>query len=180
MFPACPLSMPISCTDSCRQTSCVCCSSNVSVRNWEKRTVRYNEADNELHDEPTVGTFLKFLQKLCCCGKPEVERERRESACQAVNIFLIDNYQVDLTEAANACRLPIAPYQRGERRIKVGDFQSLKLSAAEICKRRSGPSGSESSGSDTTPSECFSIPRRGMHRQQATIWRKPEQEETTV
>ena len=152
--------IPIVCTDSCRQMTCTCCSSNVSVNNWEKRIVRYNEADNELQDAPHPGLLARFFASLCCSGKIEQQKEQNAQTCRAIHVFLAGNYQVDLTEAANDSRICIAPYQRGEKFIKMRDFQSLKRSAEEICKRRSGESNASGSN-HSVPAENFKPPHSG-------------------
>lgn len=178
MFPtSCPLRVPINCTDSCKQVSCVCCSSNVSVRNWEKRTVRYNEADNELHDEPKAHALIGFFQQLCCRNREE-ETEKRMQACEAINLFLMHNYQVALEEAANDSGIKnVDALIRGRKPMKLSQYQSLKRAAAEICQRRSGSSTSTNqSVHHNTPAENFSIPKPKMQRYQPTVWKRPQGE----
>lgn len=174
--------MPIDCTDSCRQITCNCCSSNVSTSNWERRTVRYDESENELMDEPHPGLLARLLIALCCCKVHEAEKERNEQTCQAINIYLVGNYQVDLNEAANRSRISVGPYQRGEKRLKMRDFQSLKKSAEEIAQRRSGSHTSSSTSSELpVPAENFSTPERRssrLRRLTGTILRRSE--ETSV
>jgi|GEM_PF-5437771 len=175
MFPgSCPLHVPINCTDSCKQVSCICCSSNVSVRNWEKRTVHYNQAENELQDEPKANALIGLLQQLCCRNRQE-ETEKRMQACEAISLFLMHNFQVELEEAASHCGIDnIDALKQGRKPIKLSQYHSLKRSAAEIYQRKSGNSTSTNqSVHNNTPVEKFSTPKRKMQRYQPTVWKRP-------
>ena len=171
------LQVPVNATDSCKQCSCICFSSNVSVRNWEQRTVYFNPAENELQDAPTPGILGKLLSALsCCCGQKERQQQVHQQTHEAIQLYLTDTYQVTLEDAAAHVRLEIVP----GRGIKLGQYHSLKRAAEELSKRRSATESptavSRSQSNGYTPVERFSKPadQKRLTRFHGTVWRREE------
>ncbi|MCP5469932.1 MAG: hypothetical protein H7A36_05450 [Chlamydiales bacterium] len=174
--PTCPtINFNLNCAETCNQMSC--CSRGVHNQ-LDNHTVVYNQADGEITNEPPEGfSLLGCISTvfLCCfrgCSKAQVQERRRE-ALEGISLYLNENFEVTIDQAAGECGLKIEVLRGGRKRIRVGDFHKLEEGAKAFAEKRSGSSPPQVRALERKTTKRFQPPpepvRRGRQERQITL-----------